>query len=193
MQVPPEISAIKVGGKSAHRIMRSMNMNKDAEREFSLSARPVFVHEIRRISPVLSCEFEIEVRCGKGTYIRSIARDVGRMLGCGGHVKKLKRLSVGDFSLRSACELEELSLEGLLPIESIGKYYDHILLNLEAETRLLSGLRVTLNDAGEYVTGEIDAIKHVAVIGETLFGFVEIRDDEDTKYLYPRVNIRRTI
>jgi hypothetical protein len=58
--------------------------------------------------------------------------------------------------------------------------------------RLTSGLRVTLKDAGEYVTGEIDATKHVAVIGKTLFGFAEIRSDEDTKYLYPRVNIRRT-
>ena len=191
MQVPPEISAIKVGGKAAHRITRSMKKNNDKEREFSLPARPVFVHSIKRTSPVVNCEFEFEIRCGKGTYIRSIARDIGRVLGCGGHIKKLQRLSVGNFSLANACSIEELSLEGLLPIEIIGDYYHHIFLNNEAEKRLLNGLRVTLNDAGNYVTGEIDAPKNVAVIGETLFGFAEIKNDEEIPYLYPRINIKK--
>jgi tRNA pseudouridine(55) synthase len=189
MQVPPEISAIKVGGRPAHCISRSIK-NKKEEREFSLSSRSVFIHSIMRTSPVLDCEFEVEIQCGKGTYIRSIARDIGRMLGCGGHIKKLKRLSVGDFSLHNALDLEKLSLENLLPIESIGKLYNRIFLNVEAETRLINGLRVTLSEAGEYITGETDA-KHVAVIGKTLFGFAEIINNEEASYLYPRVNIRR--
>ena len=190
MQAPPEISAIKVGGKAAHRITRSIKKSKTADSEFSLSARSVYVHNIIRTSPLLGGEFEIEVRCGKGTYIRSIARDIGRMLGCGGHVKKLERLSIGDFSLHNACDLEKLSLENLLPIECIGTFYNRIFLKVEAETRLLNGLSVPLNEAGEYVKGVIDA-KHVAVIGETLFGFAEVRDDGEASYLHPRVNIRR--
>ena len=188
MQVPPEISAIKVGGKAAHRITRSMNRNLG--REFSLSARRVFVHDIKRISPVTDNEFEIKVNCGKGTYIRSIARDIGRLLGCGGHVRKLKRLSVGDFSLNNAFNLEELSLENLLPIESIAKFYDRIFLNTEAETLLTNGVKVSLKEAGEYFTGDIDT-KYVAVLGKTLFGFAEKRIDEEITYLYPHVNIKR--
>jgi tRNA pseudouridine(55) synthase len=187
MQVPPEISAIKIGGKAAHRISRSIK--KSSGTEFSLSARSVFVHSIRRISPVLDSEFEIEVNCGKGTYIRSIARDIGRMLGCGGHVRKLKRLSVGDFSLHNALNLEDLSLESLLPVESIATFYDRVFLNAEAETRLSNGLKVLLNEAGEHIKGEIDA-KYVAVLGETLFGFAEIRVDEEIQYLCPHVNIK---
>jgi tRNA U55 pseudouridine synthase TruB len=113
------------------------------------------------------------------------------MLGCGGHVKKLKRLSVGDFSLNNACDLEKLSLKDLLPIESIGTFYDRVFLNDEAEARLFNGLNITLSEAGEYIKGKIDA-KHVAVIGKTLFGFAEIRDSGETSYLHPRVNIRRS-
>ncbi|MCL2147292.1 MAG: tRNA pseudouridine(55) synthase TruB [Synergistaceae bacterium] len=191
MQTPPLISAIKVGGRAAHRITRSIKKDANAEREFSLPARSVYVHSIIRTSPVLGGEFEIKVHCGKGTYIRSIARDIGRMLGCGGHVKKLKRLSVGDFSLHNACDLEELSHENLLPIESIGTFYNRIFLKVEAEERLLNGLSIALNEAGEYVPGEIDA-KHVAVIGKTLFGFAEVRDNGEVSYLHPRVNIRRS-
>ncbi|MCL1875709.1 MAG: tRNA pseudouridine(55) synthase TruB [Synergistaceae bacterium] len=191
MQVPPAISAIKIGGISAHRIARSINKNNGAERILSLSARSVFVHSIKRTSPVLGGEFEIKVRCGKGTYIRSIARDIGRMLGCGGHVKKLTRLSVGNFSLNNACGLEDLSLEGLLPVESVGMFYDHVFLRSEAEERLLNGLRVPLRDAGEFAAGEISATKHVALIGKALFGFAEIRSDEGIPHIIPRVNIRK--
>ena len=208
MQVPPEISAIKIGGKAAHRIMRSIKNEKaeeghgkqttcvtrSREREFSLPARPVYVHEIKRTSPVSGCEFEISVRCGKGTYIRSISRDIGRMLGCGGHVRKLKRLSVGNFSADNAIDLERLSPENLLPVESIAAFYDRVFLNVEAETRLSNGRKVLLSEAGKFAAKPEEFInaKHVAVIGETLFGFAEIRADEaDGKipYLYPHVNI----
>jgi len=194
MQAPPEISALKVGGKAAHRIMRSIKDEKTG-REFSLPARSVFVHDIKRTSPVSDCEFEIKVHCGKGTYIRSIARDIGRMLGCGGHVKKLRRLSVGNFSVSSALGLEGFSPENLLPMESIAAFYDRVFLNAEAETRLSSGLRTLLGEAGEFAAGAegFDA-EYVAVIGEKLFGFAKIKTDEDgvIPYLYPHVNIWRT-
>jgi len=190
MQAPPEISAVKVGGKPAHKIMRSIK-KENAGMEFSLPARSVFVHDIRRTSPVSDCEFEVKVRCGKGTYIRSIARDIGRMLGCGGHIRKLKRISIGSFSVSDALDLEELSSEKILPMESIAAFYNRILLNTEAESRLLNGLSVELNGAGEYITGVTDA-KQVAVLGERLFGFAEIRDEEEIPYLHPRVNIMRT-
>ena len=191
MQVPPEISAIKVEGKAAHRIMRSIK-KENSEKEFSLPARSVFVHDIRRTSSVSDCEFEIEVRCGKGTYIRSIARDIGRMLGCGGHVRKLKRISIGNFFVNDAYDLERLSLESLLPIESVATLYDRILLNVQSEARLLNGQTVALNSSGEYIAGSIHT-EYVAVLGKSLFGFSEIRADGETTYLHPRVNIRRTI
>lgn len=104
MQSPPEISAIKVGGKPAHKIARSGNAEG-----FSLPPRPVEVYSIKRISSFQDSKFEIEVHCGKGVYIRSIARDIGRALGCGGHVVGLERLSVGKFTLSQAVSLDDIS------------------------------------------------------------------------------------
>ena len=88
-QVPPAISAIKVGGR------RSCALVRKGE-EVELQARSVTVHRIAVLAydyPLL----ELEVHCGKGTYIRSLARDLGARLGCGGYVEILRRTQVGPF------------------------------------------------------------------------------------------------
>ena len=86
MQVPPEISAVHVNGRRAHRISR-------AGCKPEIPPRPVFVESIRR-EGVISDDRDVEllIRCGKGTYVRSIARDIGRRLGCMAHVAGLRRL-----------------------------------------------------------------------------------------------------
>ena len=86
-QVPPEFSAIKVAGERAYDLAR-------AGREVVLKARPVTVHRVELLDydwPRL----ELEVDCGAGTYIRSIARDVGQALGCGGLIEVLTRTKIG--------------------------------------------------------------------------------------------------
>ncbi len=123
MQVPPRFSAIKIEGERAYDLAR------DGE-AFQIEARPVDVHhlEIVDVPSPDSCLFEAE--CGKGTYVRALARDLGRKLGCFGHVAELRRTRVGPFSEQDAISLERLIemsnsgagrealLEALLPVET---------------------------------------------------------------------------
>lgn len=117
-QVPPSFSALKVNGQPAHRLARKGQPP-------TLKARPVRVDriELLRFAPPA---VDIEVRCGKGTYIRSLAHDLGQMLGCGAHLGSLVRTQVGPFTLDTALTLPDLQRalnDGawqapLLPIDS---------------------------------------------------------------------------
>jgi tRNA pseudouridine55 synthase len=96
-QIPPAYSAAKVSGRRAYDLARR-------GRDVALAARRVQVYAI----DLLTYDYprlEIEVRCGKGTYIRSLARDLGERLGCGGYVEALRRISVGPFSVDEAVPL----------------------------------------------------------------------------------------
>lgn len=99
-QVPPEYSALRVGGKRAYDLARDGN-------EVQLAARPV---RVDRVS-VLRYEYphlDLEIDCGAGTYIRSIARDIGEALGTGGLIAELRRTRVGPFRVEDALPLDRL-------------------------------------------------------------------------------------
>jgi tRNA pseudouridine55 synthase len=98
MQVPPAYSAAKVTGRRAYDLAR-------AGREVTLAARAVTIYAIA-ILRYHYPELELEVRCGKGTYIRSLARDLGERLGCGAYVRALRRTRVGPFRAEDAVTLE---------------------------------------------------------------------------------------
>lgn len=89
-QVPPAVSALKVGGRRAHDLAR-------LGRPFELAARAVRIDAVRLVRYEWPFA-DVEVDCGKGTYIRSIARDLGSKLGCGGLVQTLRRTRVGPFT-----------------------------------------------------------------------------------------------
>ena len=97
MQTPPPVSAVKVDGVPAYKLARS-------GQEPALKSRPVFFRRITAITPYNPDDgtITLEVSCSKGTYIRSLARDLGRMLGCGAHVKALARTAIGTFTLDEA-------------------------------------------------------------------------------------------
>lgn len=100
MQRPPHFSAIKVDGKRAYAEARK-------GREVDLAARPVDVHSFEVLEyawPVA----RVHVRCGKGTYIRSLARDLGGPLGAGGMLTQLRRTRVGRFTIEQATKLSEI-------------------------------------------------------------------------------------
>ncbi|WP_296204264.1 tRNA pseudouridine(55) synthase TruB [uncultured Hyphomicrobium sp.] len=101
MQVPPQFSAIKVDGERAYALAR------DGE-HVELEARPVVIDELRLIDVRDGDTAVFEARCGKGTYVRAIARDMGRALGCRGHVVGLRRTRVGPFSEDAAVDLAEI-------------------------------------------------------------------------------------
>ena len=118
-QVPPAFSAIKVGGRRAYDLAR-------AERPVSLAPRQVRVETFRLIGIPDADHADFEVRCGKGTYVRSLARDLARALGTLGHVALLRRISCGPFHESVAISLDKLgdlghiaaSAEIVLPIET---------------------------------------------------------------------------
>jgi tRNA pseudouridine55 synthase len=109
-QVPPDHSAAKVTGRRAYALARQ---GKDVK----LAPRPVEVHGITLVGYAYP-RLDIEVRCGKGTYIRALARDVGDRLGCGAYLEDLRRERVGHFEMGDALPLDvdrETALDRLLP------------------------------------------------------------------------------
>ncbi len=104
-QVPPAVSAIKVGGQRAYRLAREGSPAKLAARTVTVSSLA-----IRAVRPVGSLlDLEVEVECSSGTYIRSIARDLGAALGVGGHLTALRRIRVGPYQLATASTLDQLA------------------------------------------------------------------------------------
>ena len=103
-QTPPAFSAIKVDGQRAYALARAGDT-------VELTPRRVTVHSIKVTEHISDDLTAFEVTCGKGTYIRSLARDMGERLGCFGHVASLRRRRVGGFSERDAITLAEI--EGL--------------------------------------------------------------------------------
>jgi len=132
-QIPPQFSAIKIAGQSAHRLARRGE-------EVKLKSRGVEIYEIK----IRNFDFpktEISIRCGKGTYIRSLARDLGARLEAGAHLSKLTRTRVGDFTLNRALPLKLIRVEKILPIE-VGITLPQIsLTRLEAD-RIQNGQKI---------------------------------------------------
>lgn len=109
MQVPPQVSAIKVNGERAYKRAR-------AGEEVELAARPVTVYDFD-VTAIDGPDISATVRCSSGTYIRSLARDLGAGLGVGGHLSYLRRTRVGPYDLSLAKTIDELGQEcRILPI-----------------------------------------------------------------------------
>jgi tRNA pseudouridine55 synthase len=100
MQAPPAYSAIKIDGARAYDLAR------DGE-SVVIEPRPVFIESLE-LAEMGTDTSVFEARCGKGTYVRAIARDIGRILGCYGHVAALRRMRVGPFDEAAAVTMERL-------------------------------------------------------------------------------------
>ena len=100
-QVPPRYSALKVAGARAYDLARD-------ERDFELAPRPALIASLKLIDMPDPDHCVIEARCGKGTYVRALARDLGQALGTVAHVTELRRTRVGPFSEEGAISLAKL-------------------------------------------------------------------------------------
>ena len=113
-QVPPAFSAKKVEGKRMYELARA---GKETARE----PVPALVRYWKLFS-LRDGVLEFEVACSSGTYVRSLAHDLGQALGCGAHVQDLRRIKVGDLDVAQAMTLEEVKEHGrerLLPLKDI--------------------------------------------------------------------------
>ncbi len=151
-QVPPMFSALKREGIPLYRLARQGKSIPRAMREVKI--------EQLRLWKLKAGELEFEVSCSKGTYIRTLAADIGNALGCGGHLKRLRRLTCGHFRIDQAVSLEEVQSPGdkgeahLVPlVQALG----HI-LKVPLETNQVSRLRVgqqrVLSEIGAPKEGE---------------------------------------
>ena len=95
MQVPPKFSAVKIDGERAYKLARD-------DEDFEIAARPLYVESLTLLSRPDADHTELEMVCGKGGYVRAIARDLGAALGCLGHVQKLRRVWSGPFDVEEA-------------------------------------------------------------------------------------------
>ncbi|MCK5471952.1 tRNA pseudouridine(55) synthase TruB [Candidatus Gracilibacteria bacterium] len=109
-QIPPKFSAIKINGKTAYRLARE-------GKEVKLKPRLVEIHSLT-LSKFEYPKAEISIRCGSGTYIRSLARDLGARLGAGAFLSKLTRTRVGDFPINRALPLKSILPEKIISIET---------------------------------------------------------------------------
>jgi tRNA pseudouridine55 synthase len=100
-QVPPQFSAVKIDGQRAYKLAREGE-------EMDLAARPLWVEELLLTDRPDKDHAVLEMTCGKGGYVRSIARDLGQVLGCYGHVAKLRRVWSGPFDVENGMTLEQL-------------------------------------------------------------------------------------
>jgi tRNA pseudouridine55 synthase len=145
-QVPPRYSAIKVSGARAYDLARKGG-------DFELSARAVQVNRLEIVEVPDEDHCVLEADCGKGTYVRSLARDLGRAIGCFGHVSELRRTRVGPFkedATISLDKLEELShsaagLEGL----------DAVLAPVETALDDIPALAISGDDAAKLTRGQV--------------------------------------
>ena len=139
-QIPSMFSAIKINGQPLYKLARQ---GQEVERP----ARTVVVKtlEVRDFRPGERAEVDIYLECTKGTYVRSIAEDLGKALGCGGHVSALRRTKAGPFDLEQSVSLT--TLEGLKSAEALAEMDA---LMLPADTALGALPLVELSESGGF-------------------------------------------
>ncbi|MGZ8249039.1 tRNA pseudouridine synthase B, partial [Methylomagnum sp.] len=147
LQVPPMYSALKHKGQRLYDLARK---GIEVERE----ARPVTIHELR-LEAFDATSLELDVHCSKGTYIRTLAEDLGQVLGCGGHVEVLRRTAVGELDISEAHTVEELEVlpdaaareAWLLPMDRIVKSLPEVRLSDELSFYVRKGEAVLVPKA----------------------------------------------
>jgi tRNA pseudouridine55 synthase len=146
MQTPPAFSAIKIAGERAYDLARGGEA-------VTLEARPVEVDRLDLVAIVDADHAEFEAGCGKGTYVRALARDIGRALGTYGHVSALRRTAVGPFAETHAVSLDELEEIGRASLDGVVGAAP-ILLPVAAALADVPALAVSRADAARLTRGQ---------------------------------------
>lgn len=143
LQQPPAFSALHVAGQRAYALARAGD-------QVTLTPRLVRIDRLELLDWA-SPDLTIEVECGKGVYIRALARDIGAALGCGGHMVSLQRTFVGPFRLAQAVPLAMLTdqsclLNHLLPPETVLQDWPLVQVDADDANRLRHGMTITATE-----------------------------------------------
>lgn len=167
-QVPPMYSAVKVDGQRLYKLARA---GIEVDRE----PRSVEIHSIS-LTRVDIPELTLDVECGKGVYMRTLAHDLGESLGCGGHVTDLERRSCGGFSATDSVTLEQLEAASatpdgwkqfLHPVDWVIRDYKSVTIGRAAEKFLSNGQPVSLGHPGAN-TGYLEQFRAYNADGQFL-------------------------
>ena len=180
-QVPPMYSAVKVNGTKLYELARA---GKEIERK----SRTIEVYDIRIRQFLPPDRVEIDVDCSKGTYIRTLCADIGKRLGCGGHMAELLRTATGAFSLDDAIKLDELKAlaeqekaeEALLTMEEALKDFPVVKVSEKSAKFLYNGGKIQerffTEKPASYQEGDIVVVYDHE---NNLVGLYEIKKDEN--------------
>lgn len=155
IQIPPRFSAIKIGGKRAYDMARKGEKFEMKEREVEIFSIEVLEYDF----PFL----RLQIHCSSGTYIRSIAHDLGGILGCGGMVVELRRTAIGgaDFDGFDVCKMEDLNAENIV---------EHFV----EPVKLFGGMAKVELEQGEYdVLANGNFIENRFNLGEIALGYLK--------------------
>ena len=177
LQVPPMYSALKINGKKLYELARA---GKEVERQ----PRPVTIHELTLLG-MEADGIHLRVRCSKGTYIRTLCKDIGQALGCGGCMAALRRVQAGEYTAEEAVTLEQLlnaedKAQFLRSVDSMFRNYPAVTLTEKQEMRCRNGNSFTLGIAdGTYraysQSGEFLALSKVeSGVMSTIKSFWEV-------------------
>lgn len=139
-QVPPQFSAVKIDGERAYARAR-------AGEEMEIAARDLYVESLSFVDRPDADHVTLEMICGKGGYVRAIARDLGQLLGCYGHVRELRRVWSGPFEVTDATPLEQIEAQAkdpaldthLIPLEAALADLPELPCTPEGASRLRNG------------------------------------------------------
>ena len=164
-QMPPKFSAKSVGGKRSYQLARSGV-------DFELKPKIVRIEDIKLLDHISADEFSFEIKCGGGTYIRSIARDMGNRLGTFAVMNGLVRTASGIFDIKDSVETKDLTSENygdfIIKTQDVLNF-ESIYASQSESKRLLNGLSVR--------TDNRDGIYKLFVPDDLFYGLAEVREN----------------
>lgn len=174
-QTPPMYSAIKVNGKKLYELARE---GKEIERK----TRLINIYKIRDIKALGNNKYEFYVLCSKGTYIRTLCKDIGEKLGCGGCMSDLTRTRSGNFYIEDSIKINDFKdmvsqnklNEILLPVEKLLSNYKTVNIDSKAEKFVLNGNKISVSYIDEK---DIKETKVVAKFNNRVVGVYEVLGD----------------
>lgn len=188
-QVPPKVSAVMVDGRRAHKIARSGG-------DPDIKPRPVDITSIEYLGRTAGGAAKLQIRCHRGTYVRSLARDIGRALGIGAHLSALRRLNVG--CLRASSGLlynpqdppsAEQIITRIQPVTILASQYYSYSANAFCEKRLVDGLAVYLSFMKLRYPGVVPVDEGIMTVGTKHLCLGTLRSQNGRAVIFPQANI----
>lgn len=194
-QTPPSVSAVHVNGKRAHELTRIGG-------EVKIAAKPVYFEKVTRNTDITSGgTVSFEIRCQKGTYIRSFGRDLARALNSAGHIISLRRNFVGPFEIDSAlnfAEIEKMDASGiyeaLMPLETLEKSLPAYRGDISCEFRLAQGQNILLATLKRIESAKLPNCFAAQALLETenYFALCDYVTENGKIFLHPSANLNLT-